>query len=87
MDNELKQKITASVKEYLTAHGWPEKVNDDQIIQNLPNIWKKLESEGLLKDPIEKGLNYRIFVDIALQTRAKCDAMRHMNIHFRKNPR
>jgi len=84
MDDQLKQKILASMKEYLTAHGWPEKVNDDQIIQNLPNIWKKLEAEGLLTDLVTKGLNYRIFVEIALQTRAKCDAMRAMNIHFRR---
>lgn len=84
MNDELKQKIHAYMKELLVACGWPERVNNDQIISMLPNLWKKLEGEGLLTTLVARGFDFRQFVDIALQARAKADALAHMESFFRK---
>lgn len=72
MDNELKEKIRASMKERLTSKGWPN-LTSDQIVNELPNLWKKLEAEGHLKTLIEKGFSYQQFVQIALNQKAMQD--------------
>jgi hypothetical protein len=84
MDNVLKEKIRASMKDLLVARGWPDKLSNDQIIHMLPDLYKKLETEGLLKDLQARGFNYQQFVNIALQSRAKADAMEHMAQFFRR---
>ena len=82
MDNNLKEKIKISMTDLLKSRGWPDKMSNDQIIHSLPDLWKKLESEGLLKDLIARGFNFRIFVDIALKSRAKADAMADIEKYF-----
>lgn len=76
MDQALKTKIHNSMKHWLVLNGWPDKLTNDQIIANLPNIWKKLESEGLLKDLIAKGFSYGQFVRIAINSKQTADMRR-----------
>ena len=64
--------------EFLVAHGYPDKMNNDQIIANLPNLWKKLEGEGLLTTLVARGFNFQYFVNIALQSKMKADVMKQM---------
>lgn len=72
------------MKELLTARGWPDNMSNDQIIQHLPDLWKKLEAEGHLATLVARGFNYSQFVQLALNSRAKADAMEHMAQFFRR---
>lgn len=83
MEQELKQKIHKSMMELLTACGYPSNLNNDQIIEKLPNLWKKLEGEGLLTTLVARGFNYRHFVEIALQSKTSVEAREQMEAFFR----
>lgn len=74
MNQELKNKIRASMQDYLVKNGWPDKLTNEQILQiHLPSIWKKLEAEGLLKDILAKGFTYKQFVDSAIRAKQRED--------------
>lgn len=70
------------MKELLSSRGWPTNLTNEQIIHMLPDLWKKLEAEGLLKDLVARGFGYREFVNIALAQKAKADAMADMHAFF-----
>lgn len=67
----------------LTSRGYP-KLNRDQIVQMLPDLWKKLEAEGLLKDLVARGFNYKHFVEIALQQKMQAEMFDRMDSFVRK---
>jgi hypothetical protein len=74
MKEELKEKIRASMQEYLVKNGWPDKLKPDHIIMHhLPAMWKKLEAEGLLKEVLSKGFTYKQFVNTAVQAKQRED--------------
>lgn len=71
------------MEELLKANGWPDNLNNNQIINLLPSLWKKLEREGLLTDLVNKGFDYQHFVNSALNARAKYEAMEKMFMFFK----
>lgn len=71
------------MEELLKANGWPNNLSNDQIINLLPSLWKKLEREGLLTDLDNKGFDYQHFVNSAINARAKHEAMEKMFAFFR----
>jgi hypothetical protein len=74
MTPELKEKIRNEVKGYLKENGWPDKLKGEEIINShLPNIWKHLESHGLLKDITSKGFTYQHFVNAAVRSKQQAD--------------
>lgn len=74
MKPDVKEKIRASMKEYLTKHGWPDKLTPEMIINHhLPALWKKLETEGLLKEVMSQGFGYKKFVDSAIAAKQRHD--------------
>ncbi|HBI01875.1 MAG TPA: hypothetical protein DDY18_09670 [Flavobacterium sp.] len=75
MNQELKQKIKNSMQEHLKAKGWPDNLDYNGIIQELPAMWDKLEKEGLLKDLIARGFTYANFTAIALQKKMEQETM------------
>lgn len=83
MDAQLKEKIRASMKEFLVARGWPDSMTHMQIIQALPDMWNKLGSEGLLHTLVVRGFNYQQFVELALQAHGRAQAMADMEAFFR----
>jgi hypothetical protein len=83
MTPELKAKIKASMNEHLVSKGYPD-ISNDQIIQELPAMWKKLESEGLLEEPIKQGMTYQHFVNIALHKKHEFEIMEEVARHFRR---
>lgn len=85
MDAQLKEKIRASMKQLLITRGWPDNMNHAQIIQSLPDMWNKLAAEGLLQPLVDRGFNYRQFVELALQSQARAQAMADMEAFFRGN--
>lgn len=66
MTPESKEKITQSMLAYLSTRGYPN-LDINQILAELPNLWNKLSSEGLLDEHVKKGLTYQAFCDIARQ--------------------
>lgn len=76
MDEGIKEKIHASMKNWAILNGWPDNLSNDQIIHRLPEIWRKLESEGLLEELIKKGLTYKTFANIAIQKKREADMMK-----------
>jgi len=73
MDEVVKKKIKESMNSWLTSHGWPDKLTDNQVIQKLPEIWKHLESQGLLKEVIAEGFTYTQFVNSAIHAKRQAD--------------
>lgn len=69
MNQALKNKIQATLKDYLIKQGWPEKISNDQILQLLPQMWKKLVSCNLTKEIETKGFGYAKFVECALSAK------------------
>lgn len=61
------------MKHWLITNGWPDKLTDQQIIANLPNIWKKLEAEGLLEEVKKQGFTYANFVQSAISAKKQQD--------------
>lgn len=82
LTNDLKEKIRASMLGLLCTRGYPN-MTDEQIIQSLPDLWKKLESEGLLQTIVSRGFNYKHFVEIALQTQARIQMFTNMEDFFK----
>lgn len=66
METELRKKIHASMKEHLESKGWPD-ISDDAVMQEVPALWMKLLSEGLLETFIKRGFTLEHFIQIALQ--------------------
>lgn len=87
MEQQLKDKIKASMTEFLKTKGWPENITRDQIIALLPDTWKKLEAEGLLETLVARGFNYKQFVDIALHKKNECETLEEIAKHFRQRGR
>ena len=83
MNNELKNKIKASMLAHLQSKGYPDNLNNNQVMQELPTLWTKLVSEGLLTELIEKGFTYRDFESIANQEKQKADTMELMASFFK----
>ena len=84
MSPELKEKIRKSMQHWLVTNGWPEKLKDEQIIQRLPEIWKKLESEGLLVEIKKQGFTYAQFVQSAIQAKKHADMKNMFEEQMRK---
>lgn len=82
MTPELKEKIKKSMLDHLTSKGYPD-ISNAQIINELPELWKKLAADGLLEEPLKQGLTYQHFVNIALQKRQECEIMEEVARHFR----
>lgn len=83
MDRQvLKTQIKAAMFEYLQAKGWPDRFKGARIINDLPNLWKMLESKGLLKDVIPKGFTYKNFVDSAIMARQRQQLKEEMAKRF-----
>ena len=74
MESELRAKIHASMKEHLESKGWPD-ISDDEIAQELPELWAKLGSEGLLDSFLKRGFKFEHFVYIALQKKKEIEIM------------
>jgi hypothetical protein len=85
MTPDLKEKIKASMMEYLTAHGYPN-IPNQQIIQMLPELWKKLANEGLLVGVIARGFQYDHFVNIAVHKMNEVETLEQIMKHFRREP-
>ena len=83
MNNELKSKIKASMLAHLQSKGYPDNLNNNQVMQEIPNLWTKLAKEGLLTELIEKGLTYQHFEGIANQEKQKSDTMDLMANFFK----
>ncbi|MHA1676041.1 MAG: hypothetical protein ACTSU6_02570 [Candidatus Njordarchaeales archaeon] len=66
---------------HLESKGWP-KLNNNQIIAELPDIYKNLEVEGLLDTLKQKGFTYQVFTQSALQARHRCEMMEAMRNKF-----
>ena len=66
MTNEEKQKLKEELKkvvmDHLTPIGYPN-LTIEQVMTELPNVWKKICDAGLYKE----GMSYQAFVDQAFQ--------------------
>ena len=76
------EKIKASMKAHLESKGYPD-ITNDQIVQELPSLWKKLAADGLLDDLVKQGMTYQHFVNIALQTKQQVETMEEVARFFR----
>ena len=72
MKKEQKAVIKEELTNYLKSKGLPNG-NHNAIVNELPNMWKLLESKGLLKTYTDKGFTYKHFVDIALQKKHEAE--------------
>ncbi len=86
MTPELKEKIKKSMNDHLVSKGYPD-ITNDQILAELPVLWKKLSDEGLLEEPIKQGMTYQHFVNIAIHKRNQMEAMEEVARHFRNKNR
>ncbi len=82
MSPELKEKIRQSMLDHLKTKGYPDMTNQ-QIIHELPNLWRKLDADGLLEQPVKAGLTYQHFVNIALSKANEQEIMEEVARHFR----
>jgi hypothetical protein len=57
-------------------------MNNRQIIQELPNLWTKLESEGLLKEANAKGFHFPQFRNVAVQKLQEFDTLQQIKDFF-----
>jgi len=60
---EKNGQITKLIKTHLEPFGYPSKITIEKVFEELPNIWEKMSSKGL----IPPGISYDIFVIIAQQ--------------------
>ena len=61
---ELKSKARKSMTDYLNKIGW--KHGDDRTVFNeLPNMWRQLETDGLMDEIKSTGMTYQHFLEIA----------------------
>jgi len=88
MNKELRQKITKCLKDYLIGQGWPN-LSNDQIIQLLPQMWKKMEAQGLTKELESQGFGYAKFAQSAISAKQQAamkaafeQRLRNMGIKF-----
>lgn len=70
---ELRLKIQEKCFEYLISIGYPN-IDNQKILQELPNIWKYLDQQGLLTP----DASYQAFVNAAF---SKFNQIRNSN-HF-----
>ena len=71
---ELIEKVRKSIEEYLKQVGWTQG-NDQIILKELPNLWRKLETDGLMEEIKKKGMTYQHFVNVAHQKKQESDLM------------
>ncbi len=58
--NELKTKVKKSLTEHLESVNW--KLGDDQkVFDELPNMWRKLETDGLMSEIKALGMTFEHF--------------------------
>lgn len=84
MNQELKQKIKSSMQEHLRAKGWPDSLDYNGIIVELPAMWDKLEKEGLLTDLVARGFRFEHFRDIALNKKMEQETMDEVMSFFNR---
>ncbi len=62
--NELKAKMNKSMTEHLESVGW--KLGDDQkLFDELPNMWRKLDTSGLMSEIKAQGMTFEHFMSFA----------------------
>lgn len=84
MNRQLMESIKKSMLDHLRSKGWPDLMTNDQIIQEIPSLWQKLSSEGLLVEPIKQGLTYQHFLNIALHKKNQHETMEEVAAFFRR---
>lgn len=82
---ELMLKIKESMIEHLKTHGYPD-MSRDAILSQVPAMWDKLNSEGLLEEPIKQGFTFDHFYAIANQRKMDFDTMEEVARFFRRGP-
>lgn len=63
-EEELKTKCKGIMETHLKSKGYPN-LSDQQIMNELPEMWKLFENEGLMEELKNKGYSYQRFVQTA----------------------
>lgn len=80
-DETLRTKIQKSMREHLESVGWTEG-NDQKIFDELPNMWRKLETDGLMPEIKAKGMTFQHFVASAQNKYREVKIMEQMQRDF-----
>ena len=82
-NKELKHKCKKIVIDYLKTKGWPDKLNNEQILKELPNLWKELEKDNIVMDELKSlGGSYNKFVQVAAIKKQEQDIMDQLGEFF-----
>ena len=75
------------MKDHLMTKGWPDNLDANGILMELPNLWQKLAAEGLLEEAVSEGLTYQHFCDIARGKAVEAQMMADVEAFFRRQGR
>lgn len=82
-NKELKHKCKKIVIDYLKTKGWPDKLNNEQIFKELPNLWKEFEKDNTVMDELKSlGGSYNKFVQVAAIKKQEQDIMDQLGEFF-----
>ena len=74
---DLRIKIQKSMREHLESVSWQDG-QDQKVFDELPNMWKKLETDGLMPEIKAMGMTFQHFMASAQQKYREIQIMKRV---------
>ena len=79
----LKANCKKAMISYLKSKGWPDKMDNKKVVDELPNLWRSLEKAGLMPELKSKGYDFQKFHQTALSKLQEVEMMNHLEGFFK----